>query len=75
MAVTTITPSTSVPNAMQEEYEYVSQTTGLFMIRSQLTRLAQRLGYASQAGFKRINGYPPGAMRQRSARSINKVND
>ena len=33
--------------------------------------VALRLGYASQAAFsrafKRINGYPPGAMRQREA--------
>lgn len=38
MTVTTITPSSSVPNAMQEKYESVSQATGLFTIRSQLTR-------------------------------------
>ncbi|MCW6034657.1 helix-turn-helix domain-containing protein, partial [Pantoea sp. JK] len=36
--------------------------------------VALRLGYASQAAFsrafKRINGYPPGAMRQRTARGV-----
>lgn len=41
--------------------------------------VALRLGYASQAAFsrafKRINGYPPGAMRQRPARGVNTVNE
>jgi AraC-like DNA-binding protein/mannose-6-phosphate isomerase-like protein (cupin superfamily) len=41
--------------------------------------VALRLGYASQAAFsrafKRINGYPPGALRQRSARRVNTVNE
>ena len=39
--------------------------------------VALRLGYASQAAFsrafKRINGYPPGAMRQRAVSSGNTV--
>ncbi|MDC9818195.1 AraC family transcriptional regulator [Pectobacterium carotovorum subsp. carotovorum] len=38
--------------------------------------VALRLGYASQAAFSRafkcINGYPPGAMRQRSVRTLMK---
>jgi len=41
--------------------------------------VALRLGYASQAAFsrafKRINGYPPGAMRQRTARGVNTVSE
>ncbi len=37
--------------------------------------VALRLGYASQAAFKRINGYPPGAMRQRAAIGVNTVNE
>ena len=41
--------------------------------------VALRLGYASQAAFsrafKRINGYPPGAMRKRTARGVNTVSE
>lgn len=41
--------------------------------------VALRLGYASQAAFsrafKRINGYPPGALRQRSATGVKTVTE